>query len=301
VPAPYGARGNGVNKQNESRFVIDGQDDGSRIAKIMRPLLRVSRKPSADGDADPDAFPFFLPAIRTLSTLDLSAPITLFAGDNGTGKSTLLEALAISAEVYAIGMDAPADDPTLAPQQALARTLRLAWSRRTRRGFFMRSEDAFGYVRRSARDDARIAREKSEARGVATPELTASGALHLDEQYIPDWLAKYDTRSHGESYMDIFTTKVHAGGVYILDEPEAPLSPERQIELVRLILRASKNDAQFVIATHSPILLACPGAQIYSFDQTPIAAASYDDVKSVRLVRSFMADPEGHFQKEDFR
>lgn len=91
--------------------------------------------------------------------------------------------------------------------------------------------------------------------------------------------------------MDVFSTRIRRRGLYLLDEPEAPLSPMKQIALLRLILRGAENGAQFVIATHSPILLACPGARIYSFDAPPIREVSYADLAHVTVMRDFLNDP----------
>jgi predicted ATPase len=91
--------------------------------------------------------------------------------------------------------------------------------------------------------------------------------------------------------MDLFTQRIRPGGLHLLDEPEAPLSPRRQIAMLDVIARAAKAGAQFIIATHSPILLACPGARIYSFDETPIAQVAYRDLEHVVVTRDFLNDP----------
>src|SRR5215212_1772477 len=116
----------------------------------MAHLTLVTRK---SAPPSPGEFPFSVPAIRSLTRLDLSAPVTFFVGENGSGKSTLLEGIAAAAEL-----------PTLGGQRALAATLRLAWTKRTRRGFFLRAEEFFGYLRRLARQKARIIREDIEAK-----------------------------------------------------------------------------------------------------------------------------------------
>ncbi|WP_394839830.1 AAA family ATPase [Pendulispora rubella] len=262
----------------------------------MTSLLRLSRK----GTVPPDAvhrFPFVVPAIRTLDTLDLRAPVTFFVGENGSGKSTLLEAMACVTELPSLGSDDAGADETLAPQRELAGDLRLAWSRRSRRGFFLRAEDFFGYLRRQARNDARVLREKLELEGLFTDDGgDASTTRHVDERFAARHVGRYDARSHGESFIELFTERVQSGGLYLLDEPEAPLSPKRQLEFLRIVRRATKADAQFIIATHSPILLACPGARIFSFDETPIRAVAYDALEHVRVTRDFLSDPAKHLE-----
>lgn len=259
----------------------------------MGHLLRVSRKRKEHANAS--EFPFDVPAIRTLDTLELGSDITFFVGENGSGKSTLLEGIACAAELPTVGFHEVAFDDTLAAQRSLANELRLAWSRRSRQGFYLRAEDFFGYLRRTARDDARIAREKLEVAGISVPEdVNGLGARHLDEQVAAQIVGRYDARSHGESFLDLFRTRVRPSGLYLLDEPEAPLSPTRQIAFARLLLERARAGAQFVIATHSPILLACPGATILSFDTIPVSGVAYDTLEHVTVTRTFLEDPAKH-------
>ncbi len=261
----------------------------------MPHLLRVSRK-GCEGSSDGvirEGFPFALPAIRTLAVLDFATPVTCFVGENGSGKSTLLEAIAIAAELPSLGADQVAFDDTLVQQRALASSLRLSWTHRSRRGFFLRAEDFFGYLKRQARDDARIARERRESlvQVHATSEDPGPGARHVDERAAVKYLKQYDARSHGESFMELFSTRLRPGGLYLLDEPEAPLSPKRQIVLLGVLEDAARAGAQFVIATHSPILLGYPGARIYSFDNVPVAEVAYSDIEHVTVMREFLTDP----------
>lgn len=256
----------------------------------MANLRQVALKSPLPTAADPGAFPFSLPVVRTLTTLDVGAPVTLFVGENGSGKSTLLEGIAAAAELPALGADDVALDDSLAPQRLLGAALRLSWSRRLRQGFFLRAEDFFGYLKAQARTDARIAREWREQPGEPTEHTTDDGR-HVDERGAARHLARYDARSHGESFIDMFAARVHPGGLYLLDEPEAPLSPARQLALLSLVASRAKAGAQFIIATHSPILLALPGATIYGFDEAPIARVAYADLEHVTLMRSFLNDP----------
>ena len=96
--------------------------------------------------------------------------------------------------------------------------------------------------------------------------------------------------------MDLFTSRVRPRGLYLLDEPEAPLSPMKQLALLALVVKAAEDGAQFIIATHSPILLACPDARIFSFDAPPIHEVAYDDLEHVNVMRDFLNDPEGHLR-----
>jgi predicted ATPase len=254
----------------------------------MPHLLRLALKHPPPDDAP---YPFSVPQIRMLPEVDVNVPVTFFVGENGSGKSTLLEGIAAAAELPAMGASQVATDDTLAPARQLGVALRLVWTARSRKGFFLRAEDFFGRLKWLARDDARDLREKTEAAmGVRAdvPRAVSFTASHPDEGQARKFLPQYDNRSHGESFMDLFATRVRPGGLYLLDEPEAPLSPKRQLAFLDLLMRTSKTGAQFIIATHSPILLGCPEARIYSFDQTPIAPVAYESLEHVTLTRDFL-------------
>lgn len=245
-------------------------------------------------------FPFTIAAVRTLPVLEMADRVTFFVGENGTGKSTLLEAIAIAAGIRGLGSEHPELDTTLAPQRALASHLRLTWSARSSRGFFLRAEDFFGYLRRQARDDARIRRERAElGLDAPPPDRTDDwrSGEHPDESAAVEFIGRYDSRSHGESFLDVFGQRTRSKGLYLLDEPEAPLSPQRQLSLIRLLADAVDQGAQFIIATHSPILLSFPGAKILSFDSAPVTEVAYADLEHVALTRAFLNAPELYLQR----
>ncbi|MBX6363823.1 MAG: AAA family ATPase, partial [Gemmatimonadetes bacterium] len=244
------------------------------------------RRPAA---ADGAAFPFTVPAIRELGALELTAPVTFFVGENGSGKSTLLEAIAAAAGSPTVGADEVGSDETLAAQRRLGRHLRLTWTTRVRRGFFLRAEDFFGFARRIARlrlemqrrleeIDAEFADATDYVKGLAAGPARASLA-EMEQRYGVD----LDARSHGESFLKLFQSRFAPGGLYLLDEPEAPLSPQNQITLLAMLRDMVQERSQFLIATHSPILLALPGAAIVSFDETPPAVVPYEELRHVRL------------------
>ncbi len=263
-------------------------------------LRAIEFRPPTGPEAD--AFPFSVPAVRDLGRLDLQAPATLFVGENGSGKSTLLEGLAAAAGLPAVGADEVKDDETLAAQRRLARQLKLTWTRRTHRGFFLRAEDFFGFARRISRLRADMVRRLSEvqdefadasayARGFAA--LPAAASIHeLDRRYGPE----LDARSHGEGFLKLFQSRLVPGGLYLLDEPEAPLSPQNQLALLALVRASVADGSQFLIATHSPIVLALPDAEILSFDEAPPRRVAYDDLEHVRLTREFLNDRERYLR-----
>ncbi|HEX5826179.1 MAG TPA: AAA family ATPase [Candidatus Limnocylindrales bacterium] len=249
---------------------------------------------------DRRSFPFDLPAIRGVRSLRFETPVTLFVGENGSGKSTVLEALAIASKAITAGSVDAADDPSLEGVRALARSMTLTWATRTHRGFFLRAEDFFGYARRMgqlraelAADLAAVDAEYSDREGSLAHELARTPYLReladLERRY-GDGL---DSQSHGESFLRFFGGRLVPGGTYFLDEPEAPLSPARQLAFLALLKELVEADGQAVIATHSPILLAFPGAAIWSFDaEGGIAPVGYEDLEHVRLTRDFLANPE---------
>jgi predicted ATPase len=254
--------------------------------------LALKRKPPL-----PDSFPFNVPLIRSLTTLDFPTPITFLVGENGSGKSTLLEAIAAAAKSITVGTQDAHHDTTLAEVRRLADRLALTWAKNPHRGFFMRSEDFFGYARRISQMRAELKadldqveedyKDRSEyAKGLA--RMAYSRELHALQQSYGEGL---DVNSHGESFFKLFRARFVPGGLYLLDEPEAPLSPMRQLALLAMLKEMLGLDAQFIIATHSPILLAYPGATIYSCDGGTIHPAAYDDLEHVNVTRDFLLNP----------
>ena len=262
----------------------------------LRRAALPDRRPERPG------FPFDLPVLAGGLDLVFETPVTIFVGENGSGKSTLLESLAIASRAISAGSEDAATDTTLDGPRALAAGLRLTWSRRPARGFFMRAEDFFGYARRL--DDTRAALE-AELRRIdgeyadASP-LARDLARSPMEHELAALRARYgdglDRRSHGESFLHFFRERIVSGGIYFLDEPEAPLSPARQLAFLALLKEMVAQDVQVVMATHSPILLATPGAAIWSFDATPIAPVAWEDLEHVTLTRDFLRDPEAYLR-----
>ena len=259
--------------------------------------LRSIRLRSVDADKR-DRFPFNIPALQEMGTLELAAPVTFLVGENGSGKSTLLEAVAVAANMIAAGSEHTATDRSLDSVRELARELQLVWNKRTRQGFFLRAEDFFGYVKRIAQTRAELERDLRDvqeetrgrskfAQGLASMPF-ARELQAMNEQYGRD-IATY---SHGESFIEFFQARFVPNGFFVLDEPEAPLSPVRQLGFLSLLKQMVAQGGQFVIATHSPIILAFPGAVILSCDEQPIRPVAYDTLEHVTLTRDFLNNPE---------
>lgn len=245
---------------------------------------------------DPTQFPFSVPVVRHLESLEFTQPITFFVGENGSGKSTLLEAIALAAGLPTVGATESAADATLAALRSLADAIQWSWTKRTRKGFFMRAEDFFGYAKRMAAEQAELRSQIDEpgtrfgsdlARQLA--KLPARNELAAIEGR---YGAGLDAQSHGESFLRLFRARFVPDGLYLLDEPEAPLSPMRQLALLALFRQMLAQRAQFIIATHSPILLAYPGAQILSFDAGRIRPVDYESLEHVNITRDFLNNPQ---------
>jgi predicted ATPase len=260
-------------------------------------LTRIERVRATRHAGAATGFPFDVPAIADLPPMPLDHPVTILVGENGSGKSTLLEAIAIAANATTAGTTEAADDDTLAGVRALARELRLSWRTRTHRGFFLRAEDVCGFARRMATMRADLERGLAETlEAYADRDDYARGLAALPyRRELAELQRRYgegvDSRSHGEAFLAFFRDRFVPGGTYFLDEPEAPLSPSRQLAFLALLRQAVDAGCQVVMATHSPILLATPDAAIWSFDEVPIRRVAFEDLQHVRLTRDFLTDP----------
>lgn len=262
-------------------------------------LSAVRYQPPARGAG---GFPFAVPAVATLGTLELTAPVTFFVGENGSGKSTLLEALAIAAELPAVGSARLSDDETLGAQRRLSRCLKLSWRGRSHRGFFLRAEDFFGFQKQVARAraehqaeieriDVELADGSEYARNLAKGPHRGSVA-DMERRYGAD----PDAASHGQAFLRLFGSRLVPRGLYLMDEPEAALSPQSQLAMLAMMKEAVDDGSQFIVATHAPILMAAPGATLLSFDEAPVRSVAFDDLDSVRLVRDFLAAPRRYLR-----
>jgi len=226
--------------------------------------------------ADKEAFPFsrFPQLLDDDFTLAFDHAVTLFVGENGSGKSTLLQAIAQLSGFAAGGGDANyqlhyTSDST---DTTLARALRPSWLPKVSKGFFFRS-DTFADVARYIDDDG-------------NPRI---------HDYIPLW-----ERSHGESFMAVFNDRFGTTErrMYLMDEPENALSPMRQMELLRLIRQWEvSGNAQIILATHAPILMSYPGAEILHFDGQGIAPIAYEDIEHVQVTKAFLGNPERYLRE----
>ena len=230
-------------------------------APFLRRIVTLSEK------IDPTQYPFNVPALSNGIDIEVRSNVTFLVGENGSGKSTLLEALAECCGFNPEGGNRDHARETFADRSALAQALRLSWLPKVTEGFFMRAESFYNF--------ATYIDEVSD--------LRAYGGKSLHKQ------------SHGESFLALFDNRFEHG-IYILDEPEAALSPQRQLSFLKIIHDLeSPGHAQFIIATHSPIILSYPGAVLLSLDGESIREIAYRESEHYRLTRDFLNAPERYF------
>jgi predicted ATPase len=216
---------------------------------------------------DPDTNPFSIPSLRALHELELDPHVTLLAGENGSGKSTLIEAIAIEAGFNAEGGSRHMTVSTRASHSELHEYVRLVHGTRSpRTGYFLRSESFFN-VATSIEDNWEA--------------LEAHGGVSLHEQ------------SHGESFISLVMNRFGPDGLYFLDEPEAALSIQGNLALMRRMHDLVANGSQFIVSTHSPILLGYPNARIYVLSDSGITETAYEDTEQYALTRSFSTTANG--------
>jgi predicted ATPase len=235
-----------------------------RIGKIERkggqPMYLRSLEILKERADNTDRYPFHIPALRQLRRLEFRSRVTFLVGENGSGKSTLLEAIAYQCGFPSAGGGRNNQYEVERSESALGPYVRLSWMPKTTNGFYLRAETFYHF------------------------------ASHLDG--IPESLSYYGGRSlheqsHGEAFLSLFRHRFGRKAIYLLDEPEAALSPARQLAFLR-IMKDLEAEAQFIIATHSPILLGYPDAQIYDFDSSPVREIRYEDTMHYLVTRRFL-------------
>ena len=214
-----------------------------------------------------------IPALGELSGLEFTAPVTLFVGENGTGKSTLLEALAVAYGFNPEGGTKNYSFSTYDSHSQLCRAIRLTRGyRRTEDGYFLRAESFYNVATNIDLMD--------EEPGLGGRLIDSYGGVSLHRQ------------SHGESFLVLVENRFGGEGLYLLDEPEAALSPSRLLTLMGEMDQLVKAGSQFIVATHSPILMAFPKARIYELSETGVHTVEYRETEHYQLTKRFLDDPE---------
>lgn len=221
-------------------------------------------------------YPFNIDVLRQTRSIKFPSLVTFFIGENGSGKSTLLEAIARRCNIHIwSGVDNTRVDPN-PYEQMLLLYLEVEWSDGMVPGSFFSSQIFRNF-----------------AQLVEMWEADNPGQI--------DYFGgkSFLTQSHGQSLMSFFKARYKIKGLYLMDEPETALSPKSQIELLQFLKGMSRmGHAQFIIATHSPILLACPGSIIYSFDHSPVKTIHYEDTEHYQVYKNFMENPDPFLKEE---
>ncbi|QGH33733.1 AAA family ATPase [Gracilibacillus salitolerans] len=221
-----------------------------------------------------DSYPFSIPVIKTMDQLDVTSNVTFFVGENGSGKSTLLEAIADKCGFNTAGGGRNNYFDVNEAQSVLGDYITLSWMPKVTNGFFLRAETFHHFATHIDSIDG---------------ASQAYGGKSLHHQ------------SHGESFLSLFRYRFHQRAIYLLDEPEAALSPQRQLAFLRILYDLSAyGNSQFIIATHSPILLGYPEAIIFSFDDDSIREVAYEDTDHYQITRHFL-DNRKRFLHEIFK
>lgn len=249
-----------------------------------------------------EEYPFTVPLIQQLEEFHFSTPITIIVGENGSGKSTLIEALASAVGSIRVAGLSLAEDPAMEPALKLAKYIKLKWKVKTRKGFFLRAEDFITYAQKLVETKSYMQQQLAEVE----QEFADRSELAKNLARMPYARSLYDMkqlygegleqRSHGESFFDFFHSRFVPGGLYILDEPETPLSPLKQLSFLYLLKDAVKQGAQFIIATHSPIIMAYPQATLLAIEEGKLVNRKYDELEHVQFTKAFLERPEQFLQ-----
>lgn len=216
------------------------------------------------------SYPFSIPTIKHLKELEITNNVTFLVGENGTGKSTLLEAIAENCEFNTAGGGRNNIYDVHASESALGKYLRLSWMPKVTNGFFLRAETFYQFA--------------SHVDEIGS--IGSYGGKSLHEQ------------SHGESFLSLFLNRFNGRAIYLLDEPEAALSPQRQLVFLRIMYDLVKEeDCQFIIATHSPIILGYPNATILSFDNEEIEEIEYEMTGHYQITKYFLDNREKYLEE----
>ena len=247
-------------------------------------------------------FPFDVSAVRHAKELDFSNPITFIIGDNGTGKSTLLETLALRLQLP--NMDGSSYGKRgFEAARVLVEFLSIEWAIDRPRGFFLRAEDFGNLLNSVQNEDNRLSSFFDDLKG-EVPDSVLNSMRDNSNYQIRNMRKNYgqdlQSFSHGEAYFKIMNDKINQRGIYLLDEPEAALSPSKQLSLLYFIKEHLKNNnSQFIVATHSPMLMAYPGAAIYQISDDTMKRVNFEDTEHYSITRSFLNNPDAYLRHLD--
>ncbi|HOZ76436.1 MAG TPA: AAA family ATPase [Ferruginibacter sp.] len=239
-------------------------------------------------------FPFNIPAVKFAKDISIENGITIFVGDNGCGKSTLLESIALHCNLPLIG-GFISNNPGFEAARLLQPFVELKWQRQTKNGFFFRAEDFSDFIDGVEKEKMKINLDLYDLKGQVDDDIIkrmAEGMNHSLREMRKNYGDNMQAYSHGEAYIKILQMRIGDKGIYLLDEPEAALSPLKQLSLMSLILELLKGkNAQFILATHSPILMGLPGAALYQVTDDGMEQVDFKETDHYRITKTFLDDP----------
>ena len=253
----------------------------------------------------PDRWPYNVEVLKDLEGISFDTPVTFIAGENGTGKSTIMESMAIKLKMPSIGRADAEYDETLKELREFAKSMSISMKARPNNKFFLRSEDFFNFVIKINAEKGNMLselnrveeeyRDKSQFTKNQARAAYKNSYHQMKRLYGDDMLT---AASHGESFIRLFNNRIRPNGLYFLDEPTVPLSPLRQLTLLHIIKEmAEENNCQFIVATHSPMLLAYEKATIYSLDNGSLEKVHWQDLESVQLLKDFLNEPQRYINR----
>jgi predicted ATPase len=244
-------------------------------------------------------FPFNIPAVKFARQIKLDKRVTIFVGDNGSGKSTLLESIAYYLKIPLIGGHIESS-ASFEAAKLLQPYIEINWKRQTSKGFFFRAEDFSDFVNAVERQQSKIRSQLSDLEGKVDDSIiermteSMNYALHANRKTYGDDMQAF---SHGEAYLTILQTRIGDKGIFLLDEPEAALSPLKQLALIAFILEVLKSgNVQLLIATHSPMLMGIPGARLYEIREDGMQDVEYKETDHYRITRTFLENPDHYLR-----
>lgn len=247
----------------------------STSARLKAPFLRSIRLDEAKKPF-PDEYPFSIPAVDGHFRIDFNRPVTIIVGPNGSGKSTILEAIATLCGFGRFGGGRNYFNKDANKDELLSRYLIPAWKPKVSRGFFSRSETFHSFIQQ-------------------IDKIATDSGRDIYQGYGGKSLSE---RSHGEAYLSLFENRIGSEGIYILDEPEAALSPSRQLEFLRMLRRAEEKEfTQFIIATHSPLLMAYPESSLLHLTEKGILERPFQLTEHFKILQEFYSDPDAFMRQ----
>lgn len=253
----------------------------------LRKIIRVNKNNKSE-------YPFSIEAINKLNEVEFKSNVIFFIGENGSGKTTFLETLVYLCEI-----------PLLIPDEfvyfeyakQLSENFKISWTKKTRKGFYLKSQSFISYVNniKKIKEESYLSiqeiKEEYKNRSIKALNLALLPYLRTIGELENLYGIGLDKMSHGESYLELFKSRLKPNSLYLLDEPELSLSPIRQFALISLIKDMVKQNCQFIIITHSPILMAIEGSEIYNFDDN-FKKIKYKNIEHVRITKEFLDNPK---------